>query len=405
MELNMTKYKTTDVGLLPEDWLLAPFEKIFTYYSSSNYSKSQMSEEGDVGCIHYGLVHAIPDTQYDLRNGIKYYVNFDQAKYEFIRDGDVIMVDASEDLEGINKSVEVFGIGKNKYISGLHTYLLRDKESLLSERFRGIVLNSHIVKKQMLQLAVGMKVFGVSKTQLNKILIPLPPTLEEQKAIATALSDVDELISNLDKLIAKKKDIKKGAMQQLLTPPNKGGKHLPGFSGEWETTTLGELCKISRGQLITSNTLVPGEIPVIAGGKKPAYYHNEPNRKGKTITISASGASAGYVSFHDYPIFASDCSTIEESDNYSIEFIYYLLLEIQTLIYFKQTGGAQPHIHPSDLNPIEIKIPKIDDQISIARLLNDMQKEINVLDLKRLKLLDLKQGMMQQLLTGKTRLV
>ena len=79
------------------------------------------------------------------------------------------MVDASEDLEGVNKSVEVCGIGNKKYISGLHTYLLRDTNGSLAENFRGNLLNSPLVKKQMLQLAVGMKVFGVSKTQLIKL--------------------------------------------------------------------------------------------------------------------------------------------------------------------------------------------------------------------------------------------
>ena len=75
-----------------------------------------MSEDDEVGCIHYGLIHAIPNTQYNLANGIKYYVTTEQAKYDFVRDGDVIMVDASEDLDGVNKSVEVFGIGNKKYI-------------------------------------------------------------------------------------------------------------------------------------------------------------------------------------------------------------------------------------------------------------------------------------------------
>jgi type I restriction enzyme, S subunit len=218
MELTATKYKQTEVGLIPEDWDLVPFDKVFTFHSTSNYSKAQMSDDDEVGCIHYGLIHAIPNTQYNLKNGIKYYVSSDQAKYDFVRDGDVIMVDASEDLEGVNKSVEVCGIGNKKYISGLHTYLLRDKNGSLADNFRGILLNSQLVKNQMLQLAVGMKVFGVSKTQLIKVKLPLPPTITEQKVIAQVLSDTDALIQALEKKIAKKKHIKKGVMQKLLTP-------------------------------------------------------------------------------------------------------------------------------------------------------------------------------------------
>ena len=89
---------------------------------------------------------------------------------------------------------------------------------------------------------------------------------------------------------------------------------------------LGDVVKISKGQLITEKHAISGVIPVIAGGKKPAYFHNKSNRIGKTITISASGASAGYVAFFDEPIFASDCSTISEGNDYSIEFIYSRLL-------------------------------------------------------------------------------
>ena len=84
--------------------------------------------------------------------------------------------------------------------------------------------------------------------------------------------------------------------------------------------------KIRKGQLITEKDAVAGNVPVIAGGKKPAYYHSKANRTGKTITVSASGASAGYVAIFDMPIFASDCSTISKGLTYSIEFVYFQLL-------------------------------------------------------------------------------
>jgi type I restriction enzyme S subunit len=133
--------------------------------------------------------------------------------------------------------------------------------------------------------------------------------------------------------------------------------------------------------------------------------HNKSNRIGKTITISGSGASAGYVSFHDYPIFASDCSTISSSNNYNVEFIFYWLQLNQNFIYSLQTGGAQPHIHPSDLNPLEISMPSIDVQNQSAKTFTDLQMELNSLEAKLQKLKLQKQGMMQALLTGKIRLL
>jgi type I restriction enzyme S subunit len=212
---------------------------------------------------------------------------------------------------------------------------------------------------------------------------------------------VDALLAKIDQLIAKKRDLKQAAMQQLLT----GQTRLPGFSGEWEVKRLGDVVEIRKGQLITEKTAVFGDIPVIAGGKKPAYFHNQPNRVGKTITVSASGASAGYVALFDHPIFASDCSTISEGKDYSIEFICYQMQLRQDAIYRAQTGGAQPHIHAVDLAPIEVGCPGLAEQTAIATVLSDMDAELAALEARRDKTRALKQGMMQALLTGRIRLV
>lgn len=242
---------------------------------------------------------------------------------------------------------------------------------------------------------------GVDMSALKAYGLPLPP-LPEQRAIATALSDMDALLDGLDRQIAKKHAIKQATMQQLLT----GQTRLPGFSGNWEVKRLEDLAKIQKGQLITTKTLIPGDIPVIAGGKQPAYFHASANRYGKTITVSASGASAGYVALHLCSIFASDCSTISESDSYSIEFIYYALLFRQDVIYAAQTGGAQPHVQPKDLAPLSISIPDdIAEQSAIAVVLTDMDAEITALETRRTKTYALKQAMMQELLTGRTRLI
>ena len=242
---------------------------------------------------------------------------------------------------------------------------------------------------------------GVLDTKLVQAFeIWLPPR-PEQRAIAGALSDVDALLGALDQLIAKKRDLKQAAMQQLLT----GQTRLPGFHGEWESKRLGDVVKITKGQLITEKDAIDGPIPVIAGGMKPAYFHNKPNRTGKTITVSASGASAGYVAFFDTPIFASDCSTISEGSGYSVEFIYFQLLLNQERIYKAQTGGAQPHIHAVDLMPLKFDWTTLAEQTAIAEVLTDMDAELAALEQRRAKTRALKQGMMQELLTGKTRLL
>lgn len=173
---------------------------------------------------------------------------------------------------------------------------------------------------------------------------------------------------------------------------------------DWEALPLGNLVEIKKGSLITSSTLSKGDIPVIAGGKQPAYYHNMANRFGSCVTISASGANAGFVNFFSEPIFASDCSTIEENKNISLRFIYYQLKLIQNRIYYLQTGGAQPHIHPSDIKPLIFPFPKKQEQIAIATALSETDELIQKLDKLITKKKDIKKGAMQELLTGKKRL-
>jgi type I restriction enzyme S subunit len=437
MELkNKQGYKQTEVGLIPEDWKLVPFDEIFTFYSTSNYSKAQMSEDDEVGCIHYGLIHAITNTKYDLKHGIKYYITSEQAKYEFVRDGDVVMVDASEDLEGVNKSVEVFGVGSNKYISGLHTYLLRDKKSLLADNFRGIILNSQSVKNQMLQLAVGMKVFGVSKTQLIKVKLPLPPTLTEQKAIATALSDVDALISSLEQGITKKKAIKQGVMQELLTPPHKGGKRLPGFSEEWNEIRLGDLIHdFQNGYAFSAIGYEDFGIRIITMaqiGLQGQFQFNE--SKGNYWDVSQLKPLKDFVlKKGDLIMSMTDVTPqknligrmtiIEEKGpfflNQRVGHLRVNKEKANTVIlkhlsnmrswrtYSKGIAslGVQANIGTTDIKNGTFNLPQIEEQNAIAQILSDMDAEITQLETKKEKYQAIKQGMMQELLTGKTRLV
>lgn len=161
---------------------------------------------------------------------------------------------------------------------------------------------------------------------------------------------------------------------------------------------------VKKGSMITEKTVVAGKIPVIAGGRKPAYYHNRANRNGVSITISASGASAGYVSLHKTPIFASDCSTISEDDGYNIKYVFYVLQHNQKNIYKLQTGGAQPHIHPKDIEGIEHDLPPLEEQEKVAAILSDLDDLLEKQEALIEKKKAIKEATMELLLTGKQRL-
>lgn len=388
-------YKQTEIGILPVDWKLLPIDEIFSFFSTSNYSKAQMTLEGEVGCIHYGLIHAISNCEYNIKNGIKYYVTKEQANYEFIKNGDVIMVDASEDLVGVNKSIEIDGIVDVKYIAGLHTFLLRDTESKLFKGYRGAILNSTPIRNQFLRLAVGMKVFGVSKPQLKTVLIPVPP-LPEQTAIATALSDMDALIAQTEKLIEKKKAIKHGVMQELLRP--KEG---------WVTKKLGEVCEIEKGAQINRSTLdISGEFPVYNGGIAPSGYTSSFNTLENTIIISEGGNSCGYVNYIKSKFWrGGHCYEIRPNNYLNKHFAYFLLKHNEAEIMALRVGSGLPNIQRSSLAKFEIKFPDSNEQALISNILIDLQDSFDLLIAKLQKLKHQKQGMMQALLTGKIRLV
>lgn len=385
-------YKQTEVGLIPEDWEVKPFLEV-------SYMKGRIGWQG-LNQTEFTsnedqpfLITGMNFKDGEIRWNEVYHIS--EERYEVAKDIQLKKDDVLMTKDGtIGKLLFVDSI-PYPFKASLNSHLLvyRPIRSSYDPKYLYYQLNS-IYFKNFIELSKsGTTFFGISQESVGKYPFICPP-LPEQQAIAEVLSDTDVYLTQLEQLIAKKKAIKQGAMQELLKP--KEG---------WEVKKLGEVVDIRKGQLITKDTKENGDIPVIAGGKKPAYYHSQFNRNGITITISASGANAGYVAIHNYPIFASDCSTISEGKTYSIWFIFYLLQNIQDVIYKMQTGGAQPHIHPRDLKPIEFSVPFEKEQTRIATILTDMDLEIEQLKRKKEKAAQLKQGMMQELLTGRTRLV
>ena len=146
----------------------------------------------------------------------------------------------------------------------------------------------------------------------------------------------------------------------------------------WKVVKLGDIAEVQKGTSFTSKELVPGDIPVIAGGREPAYYHRYSNRPSNAITISASGAASGYVSFHREPIFATDCTTVLSKSELSItNYIYYFLKHSQSKIYRLRTGSALPHLYPRDITRFEVVLPPLEEQILIVKYLDIISEVID----------------------------
>ena len=168
---------------------------------------------------------------------------------------------------------------------------------------------------------------------------------------------------------------------------------------DWKEVPLGDVAEIQKGTAFTSKELVPGDVPVIAGGREPAYYHKYSNRPPNTITVSASG-DAGYVSFHRKPIFATDCTTIRSKPEVSVtNYIHHFLKHNQSHIYRLRTGSALPHLYPRDIARFKIVLPPIQKQISIADTLDSVDEAIKQTENVITKTEKLRDALLHELLT------
>jgi len=243
--------------------------------------------------------------------------------------------------------------------------------------------------------------------------ITIPPTLAEQQAIAAALSDADAWIESLESLIAKKRQIKQGAMQELLT----GKRRLPGFSGKWEYASLGREISLISGYHVLAQycnaemigfPYVTGPSDFASGSIQISKFTTRPvticEPDDILITVKGSGVGSMISADGQYCI-SRQLMAIRISQNRSSSFMYYCLLQESTSFGSVATGLI-PGISRSDLLETTIFIPEeLPEQSAIASVLSDMDAELEALEGKLAKARQVKQGMMQQLLTGKIRLV
>lgn len=304
---------------------------------------------------------------------------------------DVIITKDSETPDDIGVSAYVEEI-KTNLLCGYHLSILRSNGNSHG-KFLLYSLRHPRVKYDFYRFANGVTRFGLAKESYSKIEIPLPP-LPEQRAIADILSTWDTAIEIMEQLISVKEKRFGGKLYESIWNNNCNKIKLGDL--------IGNSIIIEKGKAVTKQNLEEGLIPVIAGGQTYAYYTQSSTHNIATITVSASGASAGYVWFHDYPIWASDCNVIYAKDG-SIKFLYYVLKTLQNKIYLLQSGGAQPHVYSKDLKILDIVFPDKEKQKEIANTLSNYENEIKLLKGLLEKYKKQKRGLMQKLLTGEWR--
>ncbi len=425
MELILKQgYKQTEIGLIPEDWEVKEFNDFGVFFKGKGIKKDDVKLEG-IPCVRYGELY----TKYD--NLIKETFSFisnELALESFkLRKGDLLFAGSGEIREEIGKSAVIL---RDDTYAGGDIVIFRAKD--IDPIFLGFISNSSPVAKQKAINGQGDAVVHIYSGGISKIKIPLPPTLTEQKIIAKALSDVDELISSLEKLIIKKKDIKQGTMQELLTPPSIGGKRLAGFNGEWTEINLGQSAtlkaRIGWQGLTTAEYLTSGNFRLVTGTdfkggfidwNNCVYVEKERYDQDKNIQlkiddvlVTKDGTIGKVALINELPMpttLNSGVFVIRSINNsFDQKFFYYVLMSKYFAKFLgKLTAGSTiSHLYQKDFVHFNFFTPKsLEEQREIALILNDMDLEIEALEAKKAKYQGIKQGMMQELLTGKTRLV
>lgn len=436
-----TKFKQTEVGMIPSDWEVKTFCELFEVLPNNTLSRAELNKEyGSYKNVHYGDILVEFGEWIDCSNvGLPFINSNAKFNHTVLQDGDIVIADTAED-ETVGKSTEITNAKNKKIVSGLHTIPIRPKIKF-APKWLGYYINSACWHDQILPFITGTKVSAISKAAVSQTKLFFPAKIEEQQRIANALSDVDSLIANLEKLIAKKKNIKQGAMQQLLT----GKKRLPGFAPakpiykqtelgkiptDWEVKTFGDVGKgFSAGATPYRQVdrYYEGDIKWVSSGELDYNVIQETQEH-----ISIEAVKATNLTLHPTNTFLmaitgleaagtrgrcailgceattnQSCLAIYESEYLSIPYLYHFYVKYGDALAFAYAQGSkQQSFTAAIVKKLPIILPSSKaEQTAIANVLSDMDTEISALETKLAKYRKLKTGMMQQLLTGKIRLV
>lgn len=405
MEL-MPGYKQTEVGVIPRAW------DVVTVKQLVEEEALEKPLDGNHGNIHpkssdyvdYGIPFVMAN---NFANGE---VSLESCKFitkeraDKLQKGFSVTGDVLLTHKGTVGSTAIVGALSTDYImlTPQVTYYRVKDPNRLSNFYLRQYFDSSRFQSLFASLAGGGTRAYLGIVKQLELPIVRPP-LPEQRAIATVLSDVDALLGGLDRLIAKKRDLKQAAMQQLLM----GKTRLPGFNGEWEEKALGEIAIISKGvQLHSSETNPDGHIPHYNGGMQPSSLTVRFNTPANTIAISEGGNSCGFVQFITEPFWCGGHCYAVVPKSVDNGFLFHALKGQQSAIMGLRVGSGLPNVQKTALGLFKLKFPKNPiEQTAIADVLSDMDAELSDLENRLKKTRFLKQAMMQELLTGKTRLV
>lgn len=379
-------YKQTEIGVLPEDWecvLLLDKSKLL---NGLTYTPDNVKNNG----LLVLRSSNIQNNQLSLEDTL--YVNCIVEDEKKIKDGDIMICVRNGSAALIGKCAQAhrdydatFGAFMAVLRGNHNDYILQ-------------ILQQGTIQKEIIKNS-GATINQITNGDFKLVKIALPTSNDEEIAIASSLSNVDKLISSLEKLITKKKAIKRGTMQELLT----GKRRLPGYVAPWVCKKLCDIAPLQRGFDLPHSQLEDGHIPVIFSNGINAY-HRVAMVKGPGVVTGRSG-TIGKLHYVDGDYWPHNTTLwVTDFKGNNPRFIYYLFHLVNWTDYM--TGSGVPTLNRNDVHAKAVSIPEnIEEQESIAAVLSEMDDDIAASKEKLAKYRQVKQGMMQQLLTGKIRLL
>ena len=414
-------YKMTEVGVIPEDWEVCELRNhlvlLTDYDANGSFADMASNVVTTTGNGYAWYVRATDLEQQSSLSEVKY---VDEKSYRFLRKstlygGEVLLAKRGE----IGK-VYYFQMKTKRATLAPNLYWLKLKDTINSYSLFSL-FKSTFGQNLLKSINASTSLGAIYKDDVKGLNILIPP-FEEQASIATALSDVDSLISALTKKIEKKKAIKQGLMQQLLT----GKKRLPGFNDKWKSMLLGDIAEVKDGTHQTPQYVKSGGKPfysvenVTADDFKNVKHISLEEHKALTsnyriekgdVLMTRIG-SIGCCKYVDWDVDASfyvSLALLKINEKYDSKFISYLsnIKSFKEEVMLNSLVFAIPQkINLGNISLIKVYIPTSKaEQTAIANILSDCDSEIAALEEKRDKYKEIKQGMMQQLLTGKIRLI
>ena len=419
----MPGYKETDLGVIPEDWDVMPLADVCSQICDGTHFTPQYVPQG----VPFYSVENVTANDFENTKFISEEEHSTLIKRCKPERGDILMTRITAGVVGDTRIID-WDVYASIYVS---LALLKPNNRIESEYLYRYSRSTAFVKDTEKRALTNATPKKINMQDIGSIPIPVPKSTKEQRAIATALSDVDSLLDGLDRLIAKKRDIKQAAMQQLLT----GKTRLPGFEGEWTLSPLESFVKSDRfaivdgpfGSQLKVTEYVESGVPVIemehlldcelpqeieryitsekfATLKRSAVYPGD-------ILISKTG-TLGKLSIVPPTInrgmITSRLAKITlNSEKASQGFIFQCLIKLRVDGYWEKVsqGGTMQILGIGMLKNAPIPNITVEEQSAITNVLADMDTEIEAIEKRRAKTRDLKQAMMQELLTGRTRLI